>query len=65
MMSDHLPHRVLQTLGRLSRPWRIAYASSSYSGIIAAVRAGLGVTLLARSTVPQDVRVLGNAKACR
>lgn len=51
--------RVLQTLNRLDRPWRIAYASSSYSGIIAAVRAGLGVTLLAASTVPEGVRALG------
>jgi DNA-binding transcriptional LysR family regulator len=51
--------RVLQTLGRLNLPWRIAYSSSSYSGLIAAVRAGLGVTLLAGSTVPADVRVLG------
>jgi DNA-binding transcriptional LysR family regulator len=51
--------RVLQTLTRLDRPWRVAYASSSYSGIIAAVRAGLGVTLLAASTVPEGVRALG------
>ncbi|HEY0856593.1 MAG TPA: LysR substrate-binding domain-containing protein, partial [Albitalea sp.] len=52
-------NRVLQTLGRQQRPWRIAYMSSSYSGIIAAVRAGLGVTLLAGSTVPEGVRALG------
>jgi DNA-binding transcriptional LysR family regulator len=51
--------RVLETLSRLQRPWRITYASSSYSGIIAAVRAGLGVTLLAASTVPEGVRALG------
>lgn len=50
--------RVLETLSRLDRPGRIAYASSSYSGIIAAVRAGLGVTLLAASTVPEGVRAL-------
>jgi DNA-binding transcriptional LysR family regulator len=52
-------NRVLQTLNRQNMPWRISYTSSSYSGIIAAVRAGLGVTLLARSTVPDGVRVLG------
>lgn len=52
-------NRVLQTLGRLNMPWRVAYTSSSYSGITAAVRAGLGVTLLAASTVPPGVRVLG------
>lgn len=52
-------NRVLQTLGRLKLPWRVAYTSSSYSGIVAAVRAGLGVTLLAGSTVPEGVRALG------
>ncbi len=52
-------NRVLQSLGRLNLPWRIAYASSSYSGIIAAVRAGLGVSLLAGSTVPEGVLILG------
>lgn len=52
-------NRVLQTLSRQNQPWRIAYMSSSYSGIIAAVRAGLGVPLLAGSTVPEGVRMLG------
>lgn len=51
--------RMLQTLDRLALPWRIAYTSSSYSGITAAVRAGLGVTVLAGSTVPEEVRTLG------
>ncbi|MGD9872159.1 MAG: LysR substrate-binding domain-containing protein [Thauera sp.] len=52
-------NRVLHALGRLKRGWRVAYTSSSYSGILAAVRAGLGVTLLAASTVPEGVRTLG------
>lgn len=52
-------NRVLQTLNRLELPWRIAYTSSSYSGITAAVSAGLGVTVLAGSTVPEGVRTLG------
>ena len=51
--------RMLQTLEQRARPYRIAYTSSSYSGILAAVRAGLGVTLLASSTVPEGVRTLG------
>lgn len=52
-------NRVMQALNRLALPWRVAYTSSSYSGITAAVRAGLGVTLLAASTVPEGVRTLG------
>ncbi len=52
-------NRVLLNLNRQAVPWQIAYTSSSYSGIIAAVRAGLGVTVLAESTVPDGVRRLG------
>ena len=51
-------NRVLQNLNRIEMPWRIAYTSSSYSGISAAVRAGLGMTVLAKSTVPEGVRTL-------
>lgn len=52
-------HRVLQYLNRLELPWRITYTSSSYGGITAAVRAGLGVTVMAGSTVPDGLRTLG------
>jgi DNA-binding transcriptional LysR family regulator len=50
--------RILQTLNALNKPCRIAYLSSSYNGILAAVRTGLGVTVMARSTAPVSVRVL-------
>ena len=50
--------RVLDHLDRLEMPWQVSYTSSSYSGIIAAVRSGLGVTALAGSTVPEGVRRL-------
>ena len=53
--------RVLQKLSTLDRRWRIAYSSSSYSGISAAERTGLGVTLIAASTVPEGMRLLGEA----
>lgn len=51
--------RILHTLRSQQRDWRIAYSSTSYEGIIAAVRAGLGVTVLAASTVPEGVLRLG------
>lgn len=50
--------RVLETLHQLNRPWRVAYASSSYTGITAAVRAGIGVSVLAESTIPEGVHRL-------
>lgn len=52
-------NRMLQTLHAMSRNCRIAYLSSSYNGIIAAVKAGLGVTVMSGSTIPAGVRQLG------
>src|SRR5690348_7277312 len=37
---------VLETLQRAGRPWRIAFESNSLVGVLAAVRAGLGVAAL-------------------
>ncbi|MGP3971447.1 LysR family transcriptional regulator [Streptomyces sp. 6N223] len=37
---------VLETLKRADRPWRVAFESSSLVGVLAAVRAGLGVAAL-------------------
>lgn len=54
--------RILQQLNREAKPCRIAYLSSSHSAVLAAVRAGLGVTAMAQSTVPHDVRLLGSAE---
>lgn len=48
--------RILQTLNALQRPHRVSYLSSSYNAVMAAVRAGLGVTAVARSTAPSDTR---------
>ncbi|MDG4550832.1 MAG: LysR substrate-binding domain-containing protein [Candidatus Contendobacter sp.] len=48
----------MASLDRLGKPYRIAYTSASISGILAAVTAGLAVTVLCRSVVPSGVRVL-------
>ncbi|UNS98929.1 LysR family transcriptional regulator [Streptomyces tubbatahanensis] len=37
---------VLETLERAGRPWRVAFESNSLAGVLAAVRAGLGVAAL-------------------
>ncbi len=44
--------RMLEALNQLERPCRIVYLSSSYNGISAAVRAGIGVTVMAGTTTP-------------
>jgi DNA-binding transcriptional LysR family regulator len=42
--------------------YRIAYSSESVAGIKAAIRAGLAVGVLARSTVEQDMKILGTCE---
>lgn len=50
--------RAIHAMDSRHRRWRIAYASASLTGILAAVSSGLAVTLLARSAVPTGMRVL-------
>ncbi|MFM9841838.1 MAG: LysR substrate-binding domain-containing protein [Dongiaceae bacterium] len=50
--------RMEEALHARKIPWRITYTSPSLSGIRAAVDAGLGVTVLAKSTVPPDLSIL-------
>ncbi len=50
--------RALAALDRINRPWRVAYSSPSLAGLHAAVRAGLGITVLPRAMVEPDMRVL-------
>lgn len=44
--------RALAALDEARRPWRIVYTSPSLNGLIAAVHAGLGVTVMPREMVP-------------
>jgi DNA-binding transcriptional LysR family regulator len=45
-------------LDRAHRPWRIAYTCGSLAGSIAAVKAGLGITVLPKDMVPSGLHVL-------
>jgi len=49
----------LAALSEQGRSYRIAYTSASISGVLAAVTAGLAVTVLCRSVLPAGVRPLG------
>jgi DNA-binding transcriptional LysR family regulator len=46
--------RAMRALDQAGRPWRVAYTSTSLAGAQAAVRAGLGVTVLPKDMVPAD-----------
>ncbi len=51
--------RAIGTLEQAGRAWRIAYTSPSLAGQHAALRAGLGVTVLPRDMTPPDLTILG------
>jgi len=50
--------RAVGALDRAGRPWRIAYTCGSLAGSQAAVRAGLGLTVLPRDMVPADLAAI-------
>ncbi|MTW17773.1 LysR family transcriptional regulator [Rhodoplanes serenus] len=50
--------RATEALDRARRPWRVAYTCGSLAGSLAAVRAGLGVTVLPKDMVPADLHVV-------
>jgi DNA-binding transcriptional LysR family regulator len=53
--------RALAALDRVRKPWQIAYTSPSLAGTIAAVRAGLGVTVLPANMIPAGLAPLKGA----
>jgi DNA-binding transcriptional LysR family regulator len=50
--------RMIRALDTQCVPWRIVYTSPTLGGIRAGVMAGLGITALASSTVPDGLRIL-------
>ncbi|WP_085901681.1 LysR substrate-binding domain-containing protein [Kiloniella majae] len=50
--------RSVDALNRAGKKWRISYSSPSQSGIEAAVKAGLGLTVLSEKTVPDSLEVV-------
>lgn len=50
--------RAIEALDRAHRPWRISYTSPSFAGSLAAVRAGLGVTILPKHMISEDLVVV-------
>ena len=51
--------RALQALDKAGQRWRIAYTGTSLAGAQAAVRAGLGLSVLPREMVPSTLVALG------
>lgn len=53
--------RLTRALDDSGIPWRVVYCSPSLAGLQAAIISGLGVTVLARSTVPEGLQMLDSA----
>jgi DNA-binding transcriptional LysR family regulator len=51
--------RALAGLQSARRDWRVVYTSISSEGLQAAVRAGLGITVLSKDMVPEGLKLLG------
>lgn len=53
--------RATEALDAERRPWRVAYTCGSLAGAQAAVKAGLGITVLPKEMVPDDLMVIDGA----
>lgn len=61
---DTLDHRAAcAALEAAGRPYRLAYASGSISGLLAVVRSGQAIAVLTQAAVPADLRILGAAES--
>jgi len=51
-------HRAMSCLEQVSMPWQIIYTIMDLSGMQAVIEEGLGVTVLAESTVPKTLSII-------
>lgn len=50
--------RAIRTLNKIKQPWQIVYNIPDLTGIQYAIQESLGVTVLAKSTVPENLRII-------
>jgi DNA-binding transcriptional LysR family regulator len=50
--------RAVEALKHANRAWRVVYTSDSVGGVVAAMRAGLGISAIAESSLQPDLRLL-------
>lgn len=56
---DIYRRRAIASLDNLGRSWRVVYTSASFAGIQAAVRGGLGITVLPKEMVNAGLVIVG------
>ena len=60
---DTLDHRAAcEQLDAARRPYRVAYASGSMSGLLAVVRSGQAIAVLTQAAVPPDLQILATGE---
>jgi len=60
---DTLDHRAAcEQLDAARRPYRVAYASGSMSGLLAVVRSGQAIAVLTQAAVPADLQILATGE---
>ena len=60
---DTLDHRAAcERLDAARRPYRVAYASGSMSGLLAVVRSGQAIAVLTQAAVPADLQILATGE---
>lgn len=50
--------RVIEKLKQQTQPWKITYTNPDFYGLLAALKQGLGITALAKSTVPEELTIV-------
>lgn len=53
--------RAIKALENAGLKWRLVFSSPSYAGTIAAVKAGLGLTVLPRTMIPEQLTAINSA----
>ncbi|MDV2857524.1 MULTISPECIES: LysR substrate-binding domain-containing protein [Oceanimonas] len=55
---------IINALNKANLPWRVVYSSSSLLGIQSAIKAGLGISVLSKSTVPEGLEASSRFAHC-
>lgn len=50
--------RIISRLKQQTRVWKITYTNSDYYGLVTAMKQGLGISALSRSTVPKQLQII-------
>ena len=48
----------IKALENAGRSWRLVFSSPSYAGTVAAVKAGMGITVMPHTMIPKDLESL-------